>query len=206
MLTLNYQPEKDDFAMAFRAFYRDAWKSTIPLVIIILIPIFCLVILAPPRTITTWIAILLPIVIVVGLILYVFIIHPNKAANQLMENDLTKGPSTIEIDDEKIRIVSNLNENTMEWSGFNRVLETNELFILVFTTNVSGIRIIPKRLFASDADVQYFSALVDEKISRNPAAIKMLEKQKQAHRKRTVVTILWVSLVALGIIMISIPR
>lgn len=206
MLTLHYQPEKDDYARAYRAFYRDSWKTRIPLFIIILIPIIYLWVVAPPHTFITSAALLLPILILVYLIVFTFMIHPNQSAKQLMGNDLMNGPSTIEINDERIRVVSKLNESIMEWSAFTRVIETDELFILIFTTNMSILRIVPKRIFSSDEDMQYFKTLVEEKISRNPDAIEMVQKQKQESRKRIVITLLWVIVVVLGIIMFSVPK
>jgi hypothetical protein len=74
------------------------------------------------------------------------------------------GPRTVTIDETGISSDHALGHNEAKWSSYQDFKETKNLFLLYHSADLIGI--LPKRAFASQAELEQFRALVTSKIPR----------------------------------------
>jgi hypothetical protein len=156
MQTLYYSPQEDDYVKAFRAYYQTSWKWWWVIPIVLIIPILILrFVFDYDVSLFIW-----PFVILlfgdIFLTVFLFVIIPCISAKQIMESDLVSDSMTIEYDDERIRFIGKMSDSYMEWNHFNRVIETRDLFMLIYSTNMNCLRLLPKRIFDSEKEMIFF--------------------------------------------------
>jgi hypothetical protein len=193
MLTFQSQLIEEDYIKAYRSSTKTLWF------LIFLSPILYFLLTngmewAFSSSIPNNLMLKFFIMAIVLVVIYcIYMARPDIFANRLMEKSLSSMPTTVEIDDDKIRMVTGQNENTMEWGLFDKVLETDDQFILLYSTNISCLRILPKRFFPSDVDQKYFRDLVNEKITRNPEVVIRLKQAKNDQQRTKKTSRFWFS-------------
>jgi hypothetical protein len=191
MLKLQYQLVKDDYIMAYRSSTKLFWY----LIFVSPIVFFCftnglewMVNTSLPVNITLYFILLVFVYII---IFFIFMARPEVYGNRMVENALSSKPCTVEIDESRIRLINGLNENSMEWGLFDKVLETKDQFILLYSTNLSCLHILPKRFFLSDEDIKTFRDLVDEKITNNPETVQKVRLAKNTNLRNLLIIALF---------------
>jgi hypothetical protein len=92
------------------------------------------------------------------------VISPYMTAHKMEKDERLSSPVQYEANDEQIMFKNKFSETKLDWGSFCRVIETKDLFLLVYTSNKNCSQMIPKRAFASNDDEQAFRDLVAAKI------------------------------------------
>lgn len=75
-------------------------------------------------------------------------------------------PIACEMDNDRIFTVNQVAENKMDWSVFNKVVETKEYYFLIYSVNKNAFQIIPKRAFESIQQEQEARILFEQKLGK----------------------------------------
>jgi hypothetical protein len=79
---------------------------------------------------------------------------------------------TMTVSDDGITITEPLSRHEMKWFVFDRVTETQNLFLLYMSEH--QFHIVPKRAFADAAQIDEFRAMIENRITRRPTAFPVL--------------------------------
>ena len=114
---------------------------------------------------TKWEAIFL-MAIAPAFSLYIFVLIPLTV--RLMVNDKVRNPSEVTwtIGDDKIVIKSKVVEDSLEWSTFSKVKETDKFYMLyLYGIRKSANIILPKRAFESSEQETAFRGIIKSHIA-----------------------------------------
>jgi hypothetical protein len=81
-------------------------------------------------------------------------------------------PFTLTVSDHGITIAEPLSRDELKWFAFDRVIETQNLFLLYVAEHL--FHMVPKRAFADTAQIDEFRATIDNRITRRPTAFPVL--------------------------------
>jgi len=81
-------------------------------------------------------------------------------------------PFTLSVSDDGITIAEPLSRHELKWLAFDRVIETQNLFLLYVAEHL--FHMVPKRAFADANQVEEFRAMIDNRITRRPTAFPVL--------------------------------
>jgi hypothetical protein len=108
----------------------------------------------------------LPLIILVVLFLLLPSMSGSSTVRKVSKQPQLLLPVTYEIDDEKILIMTELSETKLNWGVFNKTLETDQYYYLIYVTNKNMFQFLPKRIFASQAQEDDFRQLVEQKAGK----------------------------------------
>jgi hypothetical protein len=170
MLFFKFTPTKDDYIKAFRTFYLSSWPVWGVLIVFLLSQIIFFGLAFIRGDLGFDLGGILPIVLIVFIASYLaftLVINPMTAASKLEKNERLSSPVQYEVNDEQIMFKNQFAETKLDWGSFQKVIESKDIFLLVYTTNKNMFQIIPKRAFASTDDEQAFKNLLNTKIPQN---------------------------------------
>jgi hypothetical protein len=81
-------------------------------------------------------------------------------------------PYTIIVSDDGITFAEPLAHHELKWFAFDRVIESQNLFLLYITDH--SFHMVPKRALADGRQVDEFRAMIDNRITRRPTAFPVL--------------------------------
>lgn len=108
------------------------------------------------------------ILLLVGfLVIFTLVINPFMIANKVEKDERLNSPVQYEVSDEQFLFRNQFAETKLDWGSFQKVIETKDLFLVVYTVNKNMFQIIPKRAFTSSEDEQSFRNLLNQKILKD---------------------------------------
>ncbi|MBI5943766.1 MAG: YcxB family protein [Chloroflexi bacterium] len=113
--------------------------------------------------------IIFPLILFIFIVFYVvfaFFINPLTIANKVGKDERLSSPIQYEVSDEQIMFRNQFAETKLDWGSFQKVIESEEMFLLVYTLNKNMFQIIPKRAFSATVDEQVFRDLLKTKIPK----------------------------------------
>lgn len=106
-------------------------------------------------------AALIPIVLTPLIVVVLFLLlTPMLIATRAQRNPALFESLTCEAITVGIQVKGRTIDTTLDWRLFNRVIETQNYFLLVFHDSKKLFQMVPKRAFAGDVDVVRFGELV----------------------------------------------
>lgn len=84
----------------------------------------------------------------------------------IFRSKIARGPSDVTFDENGMVAVSADARSEIKWSAFQRVIESDKVFLLVYSKY--GYVTIPTRVFDSSAQVDEFRTLIESKIGHEP--------------------------------------
>jgi hypothetical protein len=190
MLTFTYVPTREDYLKAFRTIYLRSWPLWSVVIIVMLAQGICIASALLRGEVGFELGILLPFAIFVFLAFYLtfaLVIHPLTVANRVQKDERLNSPVHYEVSDAQIVFRNQFAETKLDWGSFQKVVESQDHFLLLYTVNKNAFQIIPKRAFAAPEDEQAFRDLLKAKIP---------DHQKSQFSLRNPVVILGIVLIA----------
>lgn len=102
----------------------------------------------------------------VGCILYpasILILNPYLISRRLMKNT-HHGTITYKVNPDRLHVTSSQIDNRVDWSTFNKAMETKRYYFLVLAANRSLFEFVPKRTFTSPHQEAQFRDYVTQLI------------------------------------------
>ena len=167
MLTFTYVPTREDYLKSFRTIYLRSWPIWSVVIILIITQVVCIGSALIRDEISFESGVLLPFAIFVFLAFYLIfalVIHPLRLANKVEKDERLSSPVHYEVSDEQIIFGNQFAETKLDWGSFQKVVESRDHFLLLYTVNKNAFQIIPKRAFAAPEDEQAFRDLLKAKI------------------------------------------
>ncbi len=167
MLSFQFVPTKDDYIKAFRAFYLTNWPTWAVIIFVLLFQGLCIASAFIRGDINFEFSYMVPLMIFVFILFYfayALIINPLKVANGVEKDKILSSPVQYQATDEGLVIVNQFSENKLTWENFQRVIDSKEVFLLIYSTNKNMFQMIPKRAFSSIEDELAFKNLAYQKI------------------------------------------
>lgn len=158
-LTVHYTPNQQDYAAVLRIFFwqRTGTKVSLGfLAVAFLLIIYVILTQSTPPTIFELVWLLLPPFFVA----FIFIIQPKRLANQATQNEQLVAEATWEINESGIQISSRFGSVLMEWDSLQKMLVTQDYYLLLSKTNKNAFRFLPRRAFTSSQQEGQFLGLV----------------------------------------------
>jgi hypothetical protein len=62
--------------------------------------------------------------------------------------------------------MNELSETKLNWSVFNKILETDQYYYLIYVTNKNMFQFLPKRIFSSHVQENDFRQLMEQKVGK----------------------------------------
>ena len=171
MQSFSFIPTKDDYIKAFRTFYLSNWPIWAVLIVFVLSQIICIGSAFLRGDLGSEFGGVFPIVLFIFLAIYLayaLVINPMTIASKVEKDERLSSPVQYEVNGEQIMFKNQFAETKMDWGSFQKVIESKELFLLVYSTNKNMFQIIPKRAFAATDGEQAFRNLLNNKIPKNP--------------------------------------
>ncbi len=106
------------------------------------------------------IAVWLPAVALAGMIIYITLISPLRAMRSYARDPRLSGPITYTFDDQHIAVTTPQGETTLGWDTLGEFVETDEYYLLLPPRSRGGVRFIPRRAFATEAEETAFQKLL----------------------------------------------
>jgi hypothetical protein len=157
MVTVRFVNFELDYIEAYRVYYYGANRSNIDLVIEIIALIMGSILFNVSGF--SLAGAILIIAGIIGIIIRIIGYYVLPSIRYRREPKY-KEEYLLEFDDEEIRFKTTSVESRLEWSIYNKVIETEKLYILVYSRD--GFSIIPKRAFLSKSDELEFKNLIDK--------------------------------------------
>jgi hypothetical protein len=158
MISISFEPNKEDILKPMWQYYMNSWWISIPLVgSCLFIILFIVLLVFFPGVIQTkdnfeiFFCPIFPLVI-----LGVFLFAPLSAARKLQQDEKLFSRAEYEFSEEQIIIRNAFTETKNTWSMYAKVLETKTHFLLFFSINKNMFNYIPKRAFSSEAELTDF--------------------------------------------------
>jgi hypothetical protein len=167
VLTFTYVPTRGDYLKSFRTIYLRSWPVWSVVGILMLVQGVCIVSALLRGEAGFELGILLPLAIFVFLAFYLtfaLVIRPLTVANKVEKDERLSSPVHYEVSDEQIVFRNQFAETRLDWGSFQKVVESQGHFLLLYTVNKNAFQIIPKRAFGSPEDEQAFRDLLKAKI------------------------------------------
>ncbi|WP_238917578.1 YcxB family protein [Clostridium sp. YIM B02555] len=161
MVTVRFVNSELDYIEAYRVYYYGTNRSNIDLVIEIIALIMGSILFNVSGF--SLAGAILIIAGIIGIIIRIIGYYVLPSIRYRREPKY-KEEYLLEFDDEEIRFKTASVESRLEWSIYNKVIETEKLYILVYSRD--GFSIIPKRAFLSKSDELKFKNLIDRYILR----------------------------------------
>jgi hypothetical protein len=160
-MTFTFQPTEKDYVSALRAFaLRDA-RTLIALGGFVILNLGMAAIFSGPvRWIFAALALVFPFI--------VFVMNPWQVARQVLKHERLRAETTWQVHEDGVTISTAFAENRMDWGTFQRVVETNAYFMLLYTVNRRAFQLLPKRAFAAPEQEQSFRELLAARVGRVP--------------------------------------
>lgn len=98
-----------------------------------------------------------------------FVIIPWMLGQQIQRNERMRVEMSWRVTDDQIAISTLHGESTMDWGTFQRVVETPDAYMLVFSINKNMFQIVPKRAFTLEQR-PVFEQLLAQKLVTSGAA------------------------------------
>jgi hypothetical protein len=163
-LTLRYTPNQQDYAKVLRLFFLQRTGTRISLAFLVIafgLILFAILSKGSPPTVFELIWLLLPPLFV----LFVFFIQPSRIAAQAARNEQLITEATWEVSDEGVQISSSFGSTHLDWDALNKLVTTQEYYLLLLKTNKNAFRFLPRRAFASPQEQDQFLELVANHLS-----------------------------------------
>ena len=159
MVRVKFVNSEADYVEASIAYAYGSWRAGLDLIIEILGIIVGIILLAVFGF--SWILILLILGGMLGLIISFlgYFIFPRI---RFRSEPKYKQEYRLEFDDEGIRFNTDSIESKLDWIIYNKLIETGNLYILIY--GKYSFSIIPKRVLLTEADRIEFNVLMDKYI------------------------------------------
>jgi hypothetical protein len=108
----------------------------------------------------------LPVLILIMLFFFLPAMSGFSTAKRVSKQPQLLQNSTYEFDEEIIQIINELSESKMHWGVFDKALESDGYYYLIYVTNKNMFQFIPKRIFESTAQESDFRQLVEQKLGK----------------------------------------
>lgn len=159
------------FQFTFKEYYETVLRASVGTRLLMIIGVGGLVLLAvaalffgivgwPKWFVFDWTFFLVPVVI---LMFWAGII-PLQAWLNWKRNAPLRGELTYDFQPEGVQVVTTTSNSFMKWEAFIKSKETPNLFLLFLTKQMCHM--VPKRAFASEADLESLRVLLSEKIGK----------------------------------------
>lgn len=166
---LHFTPTPNDYFQAIRRFMGLGRKNYsvmqgifAPLLLILFITLIVRVLNAETQSLVYF----LPATVFLLLIIFLPDISGLLIARKASKNSQFLAPITYEFDEEKININSKVVESKIDWSAYNKVLETNDYYLLVYAANKNMIQFLPKRAIESQVQEDDMRLLMEQKLGK----------------------------------------
>ncbi|HTX92959.1 MAG TPA: YcxB family protein [Anaerolineales bacterium] len=103
-------------------------------------------------------------------LLVIFVMNPRMIGRQVDANERLRTEVTWTVDAQGVHLASKFAQVQMDWRSFQALVETREYFLLTYSGDKRKYQIVPKRAFASDAELSAFRELVSISIVKAPGA------------------------------------
>jgi uncharacterized membrane protein YhaH (DUF805 family) len=100
-------------------------------------------------------------------LIFVFVINPLLIVRNLEKDERLSNLLQFEFNDEQILCKTKFIETKLDWGSFQKVVESSDYFLLVYSTNKNLFQYIPKRAFATTEKEQEFRNYLNIKIPTN---------------------------------------
>jgi hypothetical protein len=171
MLSFGFTPTKNDYIKAFQAYYLSNWLTWASLVLVtIIIGVVAFSTLISGKIsdgYTFALSFMLPLIMFMflgSILLSALVINPLKIANKVEKDERLRSPIQYEVSTEQILFKNQYTETKTDWGSFQKYIETENVFLLIYSAHKGMFQLIPKRAFASSEDEQAFKQLL---ISKN---------------------------------------
>lgn len=169
MLSLKFTPTKTDLSQALQE-YQLSSLPTLILILVLCLPIFgCsfFSILRNSQGSTFGILLLLIILFVLAFILYIILIAPQKTSDRMDKAGMLNQPITYEISETGVTNRTEISTSQMGWKKFQKLIETKHHFLLILTQNAQMFLYIPKRVFETENDMNWFRKVITSHIPQS---------------------------------------
>ncbi len=198
MPSFEFTPTKQDYLKAFRSFYLTRWKEQALLLSIAFIMIACSLLAALQGNLGEFRYFIFALFgLLFFFLLYAVVISPLIVANKVPKDERLNSPVLYELRDEHIEIKNKFSEHKMDWGSFQKIIETEEYLLLIYTVNKNAFQIIPKRAFVTSDDEKKFIKVAQERIN-NASKSAPKPKKKSITARQMLLIILISILVACG--------
>ncbi|CAG1003689.1 hypothetical protein ANAEL_03173 [Anaerolineales bacterium] len=174
MISFGFTPTKNDYIKSFRAYYLSNWQFWVFLVLVtILLGIVAISALLSGELRDGYnlaLSFIIPLIVFIILgsfLLSTLIINPLKIANKVEKDERLRSPIQYEVSTEQILFKNQFTETKTDWGSFQKFIETEDVFLLVYSVNKAMFQFVPKRAFASSDDEQAFKQLLISKNLKN---------------------------------------
>lgn len=168
-ISFRFTPTKNDYLKAFWTFYSNSPYTWIAFVFFaFLLPIVALSLFIGYE-LQSGFVMWFPMLIFIStafFLLFMFVINPLILGNKVEKNERLKSPVEYEVDEEQISIKTPFSESKVDWGTFERMIESEEHILLIYSINKNMFQIIPKRAFLSREDEQSFKDLLILKLPK----------------------------------------
>lgn len=93
-----------------------------------------------------------------------FVIMPWMLGRQIQRNERMRVEMNWRVTEDRIAVSSAHGESTMDWGTFQRVVETPDAYLLIFSVNKNMFQIVPKRALTPEQR-PVFEQLLAQKLS-----------------------------------------
>jgi hypothetical protein len=108
----------------------------------------------------------LPILLMLLFIFFLPAISGSSAAKKASKQSQLLHSTTFGLDDENIYVATQLTESKLNWSVFNKVVETDLYYLFIYAVNKNMFQFLPKRAFASQTQEESVRLLIEQKLGK----------------------------------------
>ncbi len=162
-ISFHFIPTKDDYVRGVRAFYFSDAGFKRALVIMGVVELL-LVVAAFAGNLGDG---PLPWLFVLGLLafpVYLLVILPINMGRQIEKNERFTAETTWELGEDQVSIKNKFSETKTDWGSFQKMVRTDDYYLLIYATNKRMFQIIPKRAFESQEQETAFREFVKQKL------------------------------------------
>ena len=162
-ISFRFIPTKDDYVHSIRAFFLcDAgFKRTL---VIMGIVELLIVVAALAGNLGDGLLLWLLALAMPALLVYLWVILPLNTGRQIEKNERFMSETTWELGEDQVLIKNKFSETKMDWGSFQKVVETGDYYLLVYTANKRMFQFIPKRAFESQEHAAAFREVLRQKL------------------------------------------
>jgi hypothetical protein len=166
-LQIRFDPKKSDYVAASRALANKTPMFIVLAVVTLVIMVGSVVVLVVPSVgNSAWNSVAL-VSLVVGAfyLVYYFLLIPLQLGGTYKKNEYLQKARLLTVSDQNVTMKVGDRSSDLAWENFEKVLDTKDLYILIYKADQRVYPFIPKRAFTEDGSEEAFrKAFLDHDI------------------------------------------
>ncbi len=165
-INIRFTPSQGDYQKAIRAYLKRKPITWIAPAFFLGSIVLYLIYLPKNITPQTCSPVVMVIMLVPILLVYQWVWVPLRLGHKVWQHDRFRSETVWRISDDKIWVKNQYVESKFDWGMFCKVIETRDLYLLIYTVNKKTFQFIPRRAFESEEQESSFRHLVQRNVGK----------------------------------------